>query len=233
MSKDYENGFLFYNKDEEKRWKALALKKNLDPNVDVRPRRKRTAGHWLRPLGRVPDSYYLEVAKACSAKPVGQDGRRPHQALYFNGVKEQDPRIRTLAGVCERIMRREAVINTIRWLMVDNKESSPNSMEDFFRISVRKYLPRGKEQLDKFAELLDSKIRTKWSTPQREKVLKLKDICDLIPPFIKVHYQVVAAGGQGHNAPSIRGGVANTANWEWQLHVQRPGQSDREEPLLI
>ena len=143
----------------------MALKKNLDPNTDVRPRRKRMNAHWLRPLGRLSDLYHFEVAKACTAKTIGEDGRRPRQALYFNGVKDQNPRTRTLAGVCERIMRREAVMNTIRWLMVENKESSPNSMEEFFRISVRKYLPGGKDQLDRFAELLDSKTKTKWGAP--------------------------------------------------------------------
>ena len=117
--------------------------------------------------------------------------------------------------------------------MVENKESSPNSMEDFFRISVRKYLPGGKDQLDKFAEMLDKKTRTKWGAPQREKVSKLKDMSDLIPPFIKVHYQVVAAGGQIHSVPSVREGVANNVGWEWQMHVQRPGQKDTDDPLLI
>ena len=72
--------------------------------------------NWLRPLSRVPDSYYLQVAKSCAANPVGEDGWWPRQAFYFNGIKGRNPDLRTIAGVVERIMRREAVINTIRWL---------------------------------------------------------------------------------------------------------------------
>ena len=67
-------------------------------------------------------------------------------------------------------MRREAVINTIRWLMVENNECSPDSMVDFFRISVQKYLPMGKGQLDTLGKLLDGTIKAKWTAPVREKV---------------------------------------------------------------
>ena len=36
VCKDYEDGLLFYSMEEEKKWKELARKKNLDPNADVR-----------------------------------------------------------------------------------------------------------------------------------------------------------------------------------------------------
>ena len=76
------------------------------------------------------------MAKSCAANPVGEDGRRPRQAFYFNGVKDRNPNLHTIAGVVERIMRQEAVINTIHWLMVENNECSPNSIVDFFCISI-------------------------------------------------------------------------------------------------
>ena len=119
------------------------------------------AQNSLRLLSRVPDLYYLQVAKSCAANPVGEDGWRPRQAFYFNGVKDRYPDARTIASVVERILRREAVINTIRWLMVENKECSPDSMVDFFRISIRKYLPMGKGQLDTFGKLLDHTTKAK------------------------------------------------------------------------
>ena len=105
---------LFYSKEKEKKWKELARKKNLNPNVDVRSKRQPMAQNWLRPLSRVPDLYYLQVAKSCATNPVGEDGRRPHQAFYFIGVKDRNPNARTIVGLVERIMRREAVINAIR-----------------------------------------------------------------------------------------------------------------------
>ena len=80
-------------------------------------------------------------------------------------------------------------------------------------------------QLDTFGKLLDLTTKAKWAV--REKVSKLKDISNLIPPFIKVHYQDIATGGQGYNGLSIDEQGANTGYWEWQMHVQKPGQNVR------
>lgn len=233
VCKDYEDGLLFYSKEEEKKWKELARKKNLNPNVDIRPKRQPMTQNWLRPLSRVPDSYYLQLAKSSAANPVGEDGRRPRQAYYFNGVKDRNPESRTVAGVVERIVRREAARNTIRWLMVDNNECSPNSMEDFFRISIQKYIPQGISQLDGFGKLLDSDTKAKWAAPVREKVSKLNDISNLIPPFITVHYQNIATGRRGFTGLSVDEQHANTGSWEWQMHVRRPSLNDTQDPLLI
>lgn len=125
------------------------------------------------------------------------------------------------------------MINIIRWLMVDNKECSPNSMEEFFRISIMKYFPRGKEQVYTLAKHLDALIKAAWAAPVRGKVSKLEDIVHLIPPSIKYHYHNVAVGGRGYNGLSVDVGDLSTASWEWQMQVQRPGQNDPQNSLMV
>jgi hypothetical protein len=233
ICKDYEDGLLFYSKKEEKKWKQYAQKKELDPNVDVRPKRKVMTQNWLRPLSRIPDSYYLQLVQSCTAKPLGTNGQRPCQEYYFNGVDDKNPQRHTIAFAVDRFQREEAVMNIIRWLMVDNKESSPNSMEEFFRISIMKYFPRGKGQVNTLAKHLDTLTKAAWAAPIRGKVSKLENIVNLIPPSIKYHYHNVAAGGRGYNGLSVDVGDLSTANWEWQVQVQRPGQNDPQNSLMV
>ena len=43
VCKDYENGFLWHNKEDERRWKLFAKRKELDAAVDTRPKRIKMA----------------------------------------------------------------------------------------------------------------------------------------------------------------------------------------------
>lgn len=233
VCKDYEDGHLFYSKEEEKKWKAFADKNNLDPTVDVREHRKRMTMYWLRPLNVVPQSAYLRLVKSCAAKPVGEDSRRPRQSYYFHAIKDASRDPRTIAGAVDRIMRQEAVANITRWLMVSNKECSPNSMEEFFHISVRKYFPGGKEQIDAFGKDLAKDTKAAWAKPTREKVSKLADISELIPTSIKVHYQDIATRTHGEVEASADEGGATTVTWKWVLQVQRPTQTSTPDHLMV
>ena len=86
--------------------------------MDTRPKKIKMATNWFKPFTRVPDSLYLRVAKACAAKAVGTDDKRPPQTYYFDGVNVKDPNAPTVDGLVERIMCRKAVKNMIRFLMV-------------------------------------------------------------------------------------------------------------------
>ena len=233
VCKDYEAGFLFYSKEDEDKWKEYAQKKKLDSNVDVRSQRKLMACNWLRPLTLIPDVHYLQLVQSCAGKPVGEDGQRPCQRYYFNGVKDTIPEPNTIKGAVDRYRRREAVMNVIRWLMVENKECLLSSMDDFFRIQINKYFAGRSKKISEFGELLDAPTITAWSAPVRAKVSKLADIGHLIPPFIRSYYVNVGTGGLGYNGPSVDVGAPSTATWEWQMHVQRPGQKDTQHSLLI
>ena len=233
VCKDYEAGFLFYSNDDEDKWKEYAQKKKLDSNVDVRPQRKLMACNWLRPLTLIPDVHYLPLVQSCAAKPIGEDGRRPCQRYYFNGVKDTIPEPNTIKGAVDRYRRREAVMNVIRWLMVENKECSPSSMDDFFRIQIHKYFAGHSKKISEFGELLDAPTITAWTAPVRAKVSKLADIGHLIPPFIKSYYINVGTGGLGYSGPSMDVGAPSTTTWEWQMHVQTPGQNNTQHLLLI
>lgn len=233
VCKDYEAGFLFHSKEDEDNWKEHARKKKLDPNVDVRLKRKLMTSNWLRPLTLIPDAQYLQLVQSCAAKPVGEDGRRPRQRYYFNGVKDTLPASNTIKGAVDQYRRREAVMNAIRWLMVENKECSPNSMDEFFRISINKYFAGRSKKISEFGELLDAATITAWTAPVRAKVSKLADIGHLIPPFIRSYYINVATGRLGYNGLSVDVGAPSNASWEWQMHVQTPGQKDTQHPLLI
>lgn len=233
VCQDYEAGILFHSMEDEEKWKEYARKKKLDPNVDVRPTRKLMTQNWLRPLSRIPHGYYLRLVQACAAKPVGEDGRRPRQQYYFNGVNDPIPESNTLKGALDRYQRREAVMNAIRWLMVENNECSPCSMDEFFRIPIKKYFARGSKQITDFGKLLDVATRAAWNAPIRANVSKLADIGHLIPPIIRSHYLNIAAGGLGYNGLSLSMEAPTTASWQWQMRLQKPGQTDTHTPLLI
>ena len=101
---------------------ALANKDGLDVNVDTRVIRPIMAKNWLRPFTRVPDAYYLNLARAGAAKPVQPGALRPSQAYYFDGVQDMNLEAPTFRGEIERIRGREAVMNMTHWLMVDHHE---------------------------------------------------------------------------------------------------------------
>ena len=233
LCKDYEAGFLFHSKEDEDNWKEHARKKQLDPNVDVRLKRKLMTRNWLRPLTLIPDAQYLRLVQSCAAKPGGEDGRRPRQRYYFNGVKDTILESNTIKGAVDRYRRREAVMNAIRWLMVENKECSPSSMDEFFCIPINKYFAGRNKKISEFGELLDAPTVMAWTAPVRAKVSKLADIGHLISPFIRSYYINVATGRLGHNGLPVDVGAPSTAGWEWQMHVQMPSQKDTQNPLLI
>lgn len=115
------------------------------------------------------------------------------------------------------------MINIICWLMVENKECSPSTMEEFFCVPINKYFAGRSKKISEFGELLDAATITAWTAPVQAKVLKLADIGHLIPPFIKSCFINVGTNG----------GAPTTANWEWQIHVQTLDQKDTQHPLLI
>lgn len=98
----YEAGFLFYSKEDEDKWKEHARKKNLDQNVDVRLQQKPMTSNWLRPLTLIPDIQYLQLLQSCVAKLVGDDGKRPQQQYFFNGVKDTIRESNTINGAVDR-----------------------------------------------------------------------------------------------------------------------------------
>ena len=101
---------------------AKAIKDKLDANVDTSETRPIMAKHWLRPFTRVPDAYYLNLARAGAAKLVQSDALRSPQAYYFDGVQDLRHEAPTFTGEVERIRGGEAVKNMTRWLMVDHRE---------------------------------------------------------------------------------------------------------------
>jgi hypothetical protein len=69
ICKDYEEGTLWYSAADQKRWRAYAQKRELDPNTDVHVERKRMERLWLRPLSRVPKQPCFEDGiKTCSGQ---------------------------------------------------------------------------------------------------------------------------------------------------------------------
>ena len=50
---DYENSTLWFSERDYKRWLNHAQQYQLDPNIDIYPRRRRMEWLWLRPLSRV------------------------------------------------------------------------------------------------------------------------------------------------------------------------------------
>ena len=133
ICKDYEAGVLFYNRAWKRKWKALVDKKvTLDVNVDGRKNRPILLKNWLRPFTRVPNAYYLSLARLGAAKPIPASSLRPAQSYFFDCIQDWNADSQTLAGAVEWIRRREAMKNMTCWLMVANHEHSSNSMKEFF-----------------------------------------------------------------------------------------------------
>lgn len=100
VARDYEDGILWYSKEDERKWKKYASQRELDPNVDVREGRKRMERLWLRPLMRVPKMHYLLLAKEMAGKPI-TDGRRQKQRYYFNNAGSKTPMKDTVAWIAD------------------------------------------------------------------------------------------------------------------------------------
>jgi hypothetical protein len=127
ICKDYEEGMLWYSEADQKKWRAYAKKRELDPNTDVHAKRRRMEQLWLRPLSRIPKQHYLSLTLEMAARHV-VDGRRPRQKYYFDGAKSSASKKNTLVWVVDRIQRREAVHNALRWLTIQFGEHQPRSM---------------------------------------------------------------------------------------------------------
>ena len=67
-------------------------------------------------------------------------------------------------------------MNIIRWLMVDHSKQASSSVTDFFHISVLKYFPGRRGQLEALGKTLDIKCKGNWAAPLRKNVDKLRDI---------------------------------------------------------
>lgn len=218
VCKDHEEGILWYSEDDEKKWKEYAKKHSLDPNVDVRVDRRRMERLWLRPLSRVPKQQYFRLAQELAAKPI-VDGRRQSQKYYFNSATSTTPPKRTLAWVVDRIQRREAVRNAIRWLMVQSQKEPPGSLSEFFTIDVERFGREGARQFQVLGEAIDKSMKKAWATPSVRSVSGLQKLEVLIPPFIRQHYVDIVAGGRGYEG--YRRDVAHTAQlrWDWQVTI--------------
>jgi hypothetical protein len=218
VCKDHEEGILWYSEDDEKKWKEYAKKHSLDPNVDVRVDRRRMERLWLRPLSRVPKQQYFRLAQELAAKPI-VDGRRQSQKYYFNSATSTTPPKRTLAWVVDRIQRREAVRNAIRWLMVQSQKEPPGSLSEFFTIDVERFGREGARQFQVLGETIDKSMKKAWATPSVRSVSGLQKLEVLIPPFIRQHYVDIVAGGRGYEG--YRRDVAHTAQlrWDWQVTI--------------
>ena len=132
------------------------------------------------------------------------DGKRPPQTYYFEGVNAKDPNAPIVDGLVEQIMCRKAVKNMIRFLMVKKKEESPSSVQDFFGLSVKKYIPNEMEQLQYFGTILNSKAKAKWAAPELQNVIDLEEIGNLIPTVISSLYEDIAGGGVGYYSTVVR-----------------------------
>jgi hypothetical protein len=119
---------------------------------------------WLTPLSRVPKQQYLHLAKDMAARPV-MDGRQPLQKYYFDGARAVAPKKHTLAWVVDRIQRREAIRNALRWLIVKSREERPTSMTEFFTIDVGRFGREGQKQLQVFGNTVDRKMQNAWAVP--------------------------------------------------------------------
>jgi len=128
VCKDYEEGLLWYSKEDEKKWQTYAKKHSLDPNVDVRQDRRRMEQLWLRPLSRVPKQQYLRLARSMAAHAV-VDGTRRKQKYYFNKASSPNPPKQTLAWVVDRIQRQAAVRNAVRWMLVESGSNNQSQCQ--------------------------------------------------------------------------------------------------------
>ena len=229
---DYESGFLWFSKEDEKKWRDYASKHSLDVTVDVRAGRKRMEKNWLRPLSRIPARQYLRVAKDLAAQPV-QGGSRATQKYYFNGNNSPNPPKETLAWVADRMQRREAVRNALRWLIVKDRERPVPTMEEFFVIPVGRYGGDRGEVLQELGENIETDMKKAWASPLVRAVGALEKLDPLIPPLIRQHYTDIATGGRGYRGHARDVGDLGAARWDWQfrLPIRRGGHALRMLPV--
>jgi hypothetical protein len=64
---------------------------------------------------------------------------RPRQKYFFDHVASLTPKKKMLAWVVDRIQRRKAVRNALRWLTIRFEGWEPQSMIEFFAINVDKF----------------------------------------------------------------------------------------------
>jgi hypothetical protein len=88
------------------------------------------------------------------------------------------------------------VQNALRWLTVQSRIDRLKSIVEFLAILVERFVKQGQRQVKVLADAIDKKIQNVWAAPVARSLATLKKFEDLIPPFIRQHYEDVARGGQ-------------------------------------
>ena len=110
---DYEQAHTHYSLHDAKKWKAYCAKAANDPTTK-KPSRPHFSISWLRPLIPLETADYRALCTQVS-KP---EGDRAQQRTWFGGSKNTESAIRTMAYKAERVRKRYAVRNALRWLEV-------------------------------------------------------------------------------------------------------------------
>jgi hypothetical protein len=77
---------------------------------------------------------YKHVALETKAQPV-VDGKRQHQKYYFNGVLASNSSSHTLARLADRMQKKAAVKNALKWLSIKDLERKP-TIANFYKIPI-------------------------------------------------------------------------------------------------
>ena len=90
IGKGFDEGFLHLNVEKERQWKKYEEEKRTNLDV-VPPKRGEMTMNWLRPLQRLRDEDYKELARL-----VVYDHVSNQQRVYFANVDKPNPKPDTL-----------------------------------------------------------------------------------------------------------------------------------------
>ena len=151
----------------------------------------------MRPLARAPKAYYLSLAREGATKPI-VNGVRPRQRFYFNDAHRKNLGIETLNYIVDGIHCKEAVWNTLWWLMVESGSKKPYTMQEFFRINMQNFEGQDRQQLKVLGGTVDKSMNDACSAPIVKTMKALDQFQSLIPPIIRDHYANIVARGFGY-----------------------------------
>ena len=187
-----------------------------------KPSRPHFSISWLRPLIPLETADYRALCTQVS-KP---DGDRAQQRIWFGGSKTIESTIQTVAYKTERVRKRYAVRNALRWLEV--RANPTMILWDAFRC-----LHIGEPLVDAntikfFVNQVGTELLKRWATPFARSVPKMAHVEYLIPACILAHHAAKVRGEARYVAGKWVSEGAPT--WRWEVDVNKV--DDTGVPLL-
>jgi hypothetical protein len=118
--------------------------------------------------------------------------------------------------MADRMQRRCAVNNALRWLVVKAYNIEP-TMQDFYKIPVQQLADFTTRTYLGMNSSLKFKIR--WSNPNVKTMAGLRGIEELIPGYIRTHFQAIQDGHVGYFHMELHRDNVGGPRWAWQREV--------------